>query len=237
MRYPDSTKPLGVLEMRLRTVLLVVLCAVLWATPSLGRSYEFFRTDRNVALLNNPSNAAYSGLRIVFSGDVVLLQTLGIGASIQLLSNENGVVVLQGTILPLATCEIDWPIDGPRVERAFWLGTDGDEYEIDVRSPLARMFFVIPAGYEEICDGCTCTPYVPVDIRFNGSWSRDADARSLVRYDWTWSDGVASEGENVERRFHEPGWYTVTLTVTDAEGLTDSLSREFYIFPYRCVEP
>jgi|GEM_PF-1766100 len=240
IQYARSTEPLGVLQMKrmkVRTMLLAAVFATLCVSPSMGRSYEFFQTDRNVALFSNPSDTTYTGLRVVFTGNVIPLQAFGIGANIQRISNENGVLAFEGTIPPLATCEIDWPINGPRVEQAFWLSTDGREYEIDVRSPLARMFFVVPPGVDEICSGCTCTPYVPIDIVFNGSWSRDADTLPLVRYEWAWSDGITAEGTEVERRFLDPGWYIVTLTVWDEEGLSDSLSSKFYIFIYRCEEP
>jgi PKD repeat protein len=39
----------------------------------------------------------------------------------------------------------------------------------------------------------------------------------------------------VERRFTQPGVYTVTLTVWDVEGFSDSLSNDFLVPDLLCV--
>ena len=188
----------------------------------------------DAALFNNLSDATFAGLRVVFTGEVAPLRAIGIGAALDLMSNEAGVLVYEGTILPFGMFEIDWAFDGPRIDAAFWIDADGVEYGIDVHSPYARMWYVMPLGTDEMDD--ECVSYVPIDIEFKGSWSKDPDGLPLARYHWSWSDGIVIESENVERTFRVPGWYTVILAVWDVEGLPHSTTDSFYIYRHRCEE-
>jgi murein DD-endopeptidase MepM/ murein hydrolase activator NlpD len=47
------------------------------------------------------------------------------------------------------------------------------------------------------------------------SWSR---AGEVLRYDWTFSDGLSASGPRVERRFDQPGEYSEILKVSDGRG-------------------
>jgi len=218
------------------SVAVVVVCCVLAVrvAATSARAYEFIRTDRNVALFRSLNDVTYVGLRVVFEGDVSPTQAFGIGTTFELVSNEAGVLVYEGTILPFGMFEVDWALDGPRVHAAFWIDADGEEHSIDIHSPYSRMWFEIPPGTDEWSDGCLS--YVPIDIEFLGSLSKDPDGLPLVRYQWSWDDGFAIEGDTVERTFELPGWYTVILTVWDVEGLAHSVTDTFYIYRYRCEE-
>ena len=218
------------------TAAVVVACCVLacCATANPAKTYQFIQTDRNVALFNNVSEATYVGLRVVFTDEVTPLQAIGVGSTLELLSNEAGILVFEGTIPSLSVFEIDWALDGPRVDAAFWIDTDGLEVRIDVHSPYARMWYEVPPGTDEWDD--ECVSYVPIDIEFRGNWSKDPDGLPLALYQWSWSDGFAMEGAKVERRFWFPGWYTVILTVWDAEGLAHSVADCFYIYFYSCED-
>jgi len=209
----------------------VCFALALGASASSAKTYEFMQTDRNVAWFNNLSETAFTGLRVVFTDEVLPSQAIGLGAVLELVSNEAGVLVYQGTIPPYGVWEIDWALDGPRVHAASWIGADGTEVPIDVHSPHARMWYQIPPGTDDPDDGCIS--YVPIDIEFKAGWSYDPDGLPLVRHQWSWSDGLALEGETVDRTFWRPGWYTVILTAWDLEGLSHSASETFYI--YRCL--
>jgi len=58
-------------------------------------------------------------------------------------------------------------------------------------------------------------------LTFNASASldNDGDARS---YEWDFGDGRTATGETVPYSYDSPGNYTVTLTVTDEAGATDT---------------
>jgi len=71
-------------------------------------------------------------------------------------------------------------------------------------------------------------------IRLSAAASSDPDDRNLS-YSWTISDGQAYDERDVTIEFAQPGDYTVTLTVDDGHGVSNSvqsLSQEIHInFP------
>ncbi len=64
-----------------------------------------------------------------------------------------------------------------------------------------------------------------LQVAFNGSSSGDPDG-SVVGYDWTFGDGGRATGANPSHAYMVPGTYTVTLTVTDNDGATDSIVHD-----------
>ena len=65
------------------------------------------------------------------------------------------------------------------------------------------------------CQDLTCT--------FDASGSSDSDG-TIVDYAWDFGDGALGSGESTTHSYSQPGTYTVTLTVTDDDGATDSTS-------------
>jgi len=69
-----------------------------------------------------------------------------------------------------------------------------------------------PFAYADVtCNGRTCI--------FDGSGSADYDG-TIVSYLWTFGDGTAGSGATVVHTYPTPGFYAVTLMVTDNEGAT-----------------
>ncbi|MBC2717235.1 MAG: PKD domain-containing protein [Desulfobacteraceae bacterium] len=70
-------------------------------------------------------------------------------------------------------------------------------------------------------------PYSGIEgqsITFDGSGSTDSDG-NIVFYDWDFGDaGFAAAGISLTRIYFQQGAYTVTLTVTDQDGATDTAS-------------
>jgi chitodextrinase len=60
-------------------------------------------------------------------------------------------------------------------------------------------------------------------ISFDGSGSSDSDG-TIVQYDWNFGDGNTASGINPTHTYSADGSYTVSLTVTDDKGATDSSS-------------
>ncbi len=58
-------------------------------------------------------------------------------------------------------------------------------------------------------------------IYFDASHSYDLDG-TIVSYSWDFGDGTTATGVSVQHSYPEDGIYTVTLTVTDDDGATDS---------------
>ena len=69
-------------------------------------------------------------------------------------------------------------------------------------------------------------PVVGQPIRFDASASHDLDGH-IVLYEWDFGDGTEEDyGMLVTHVFTTAGTYTVTLTVTDDGGSTDSITKE-----------
>ncbi|SHJ60952.1 PKD domain-containing protein [Pseudozobellia thermophila] len=63
---------------------------------------------------------------------------------------------------------------------------------------------------------------VPLEVRFTGSGS--SDDHGIKSYAWNFKDGKTSSSADPVHTFTEAGTYSVELTVTDEEGLTDKAS-------------
>jgi len=94
-----------------------------------------------------------------------------------------------------------------------------DSWEIDCT--LLRTWGVPPVA------NFSCTPeypYVSETVTFNASSSYDPDG-SIVTYFWDFGDGTNATGEITTHIYTDDGTYTVTITVTDNDGLSDITSK------------
>ena len=65
---------------------------------------------------------------------------------------------------------------------------------------------------------------IQMNCVFDGRASSDADG-NIASYSWTFGDGAVAAGETASHIYESAGTRTVTLTVTDDDGATDSESR------------
>jgi PKD repeat protein len=66
---------------------------------------------------------------------------------------------------------------------------------------------------------------VQTSISFSGGNSSDSDGY-ITSYDWDFGDGSTASGENVSHAYSSPGRYTVSLTVQDDDGASDTVTEE-----------
>ena len=69
------------------------------------------------------------------------------------------------------------------------------------------------ANFTSSCAGLTCT--------FDGTSSSDPDG-ALQSFEWTFGDGATATGPTAEHSYDEAGSYTVSLTVTDDDDVTNT---------------
>jgi beta-N-acetylhexosaminidase len=70
---------------------------------------------------------------------------------------------------------------------------------------------------------------LPVDVSaelLTGTAARGDVAVSAKKVEWTFGDGKHGKGLTIQHRFAEPGWYAVTLTVTDPFGLESAATAQ-----------
>jgi|GEM_PF-3251159 len=68
----------------------------------------------------------------------------------------------------------------------------------------------------------------PLAVNFSGSNSSDSDG-TIVSYAWDFGDGSTDSGVNASHTFSEAGSYTVSLTVTDNDGLTNTATTTIVV--------
>jgi PKD repeat protein len=69
------------------------------------------------------------------------------------------------------------------------------------------------------------SPQVGETVTFDASASYDPDG-TIVSYEWDFGDGKSGVGESANHTYTTAGTYTVTLTVTDNNGLTDIVTDD-----------
>jgi len=96
-----------------------------------------------------------------------------------------------------------------------------DDGAIGVATATIQVFNRIPiASFTESAE----TVYTSETITFNASLSYDPDGY-IVSYFWDFGDGTNTSGIIVEHAYADDGIYTVTLTITDNDGATDTTTE------------
>ncbi len=100
----------------------------------------------------------------------------------------------------------------------------------DLRVGTERAIIVASTGDPiALIDLSADTGMAPFFVTCDGSGSVDADG-SLVSYEWNFGDGPPASGEIVTHTYQTGGTFTVSLTVTDNEGKTDSTTKTLLVF-------
>lgn len=75
--------------------------------------------------------------------------------------------------------------------------------------------------HADVSEGLPYDGIAGENILFDGSASTDGDG-TIVSWEWDFDDGSKDTGETVTHTFSEPGFYQVSLTVTDDDGATNT---------------
>jgi len=76
------------------------------------------------------------------------------------------------------------------------------------------------------CDGAK----VGVVIHFDGSASRATSGGAIIRYEWELGDSTTASGATVDHAYGDPGYYQVSLTVTDEAGRSGYSAAYVYVY-------
>ena len=90
-----------------------------------------------------------------------------------------------------------------------------------------RQVVVPPAANQPPVAAFTAAP-TPLAVAVNASASTDPDG-TIASYAWDFGDGGTATGVTASRTYAAPGTYTVTLTVTDDQGATDSTVQQVVV--------
>jgi len=71
-------------------------------------------------------------------------------------------------------------------------------------------------------------PLINETVTFNATESMP-EGGTIIRYEWNFGDGVTAEGVIVSHAYSTFGTFTITLTVTDSEGLSNTCTRSIRI--------
>lgn len=77
----------------------------------------------------------------------------------------------------------------------------------------------------------SCSPtwgIAPLQVNFDASASYDSDGK-IISYNWIFGDGTAGEGKNASHTYNFGGIFTITLTVIDNDGYTDSTTKSIEV--------
>ncbi len=74
---------------------------------------------------------------------------------------------------------------------------------------------------EAVAEASVLSGTIPLSVGFDGSLSRDNDG-AIASWQWDFGDGTSTGGEAVSHIYEQAGSFTVTLTVTDGMGATDT---------------
>jgi PKD repeat protein len=88
----------------------------------------------------------------------------------------------------------------------------------------------VNAPPEAAITSTAATAIVDDSVGFDGTESADPDGE-ITSYEWTFSDGTTATGSTVDHAPSVAGSYTVSLTVTDDDGATDTASRSITVLP------
>jgi PKD repeat protein len=69
------------------------------------------------------------------------------------------------------------------------------------------------------------TPAVGTPVNFNAAGSSAVAGRTITGYFWTFGDGSSSSAASPAHPYAAPGSYNVTLTITDSQGKTGTVTK------------
>jgi len=214
-----------------RWIALVLALTIGAALPGLvasAGSYGFYEVGLEaMAIFTNETRQQVNGLELKFSGSVQLTHSVGIGANMLLVSNQDGQVLFEGPVVPMGAWELHWPWQGPWLVEAAWLHDGQVVEEIAVHALVVR---VTITGLR--------IERQPITFSASSSITQDGSPLDQYQFSWEWDDGETAQGIEVVKVFNHASTHCVTLTVTrDKASISLKLCFQVSPFPRIFWEP
>ena len=110
--------------------------------------------------------------------------------------------------------------EGPRLVVTYYAPIDAAEIDPYANQPQEDEAPPANEAPVAMADATPLSGNAPLEVSFSGDGS--SDDNGISDYSWDFGDGGSSSAVNPSHTFTELGEYTVSLTVTDEAGLTDS---------------
>lgn len=169
------------------------------------------------------------GLDVSVTGGMLTVSAAGT----KLLNNEITHTASKPAANGEVTFSFDWtaPVSGSVTMYAAGNSVDGQSGAQGDNSAATQLSIAVETMGNQPPTADPAGPYsgaVGETITFDGSGSSDADG-FIVAYDWDFGDGNSGTGVNPIHAFTMAGNYTVSLTVTDDMGATDTATTSAMI--------
>ncbi|MCK5828580.1 thrombospondin type 3 repeat-containing protein, partial [Candidatus Bipolaricaulota bacterium] len=204
------------MSIRATGVLIAIVVVSVLSVAGAGEMVDFFFDGEQAhATFENLSDTVYVELLLYLSEPDALDSVSSSGCDVTYEVGSDGALRI-GPVLPECRVEVAWIWDMARLQTASWVTPSDLPPPIDIHSPIAKL---------DISSGAQ----VGTPVRFDASRSVDPDGDPLVQASWQWDDGEHTTGFRVDRTFNDSSSYTVTLVITDSEGLERTVSETFYV--------
>jgi len=101
---------------------------------------------------------------------------------------------------------------------------------VDSSGNLATITHQVPIGTPPVAAfSAPASGVRTVAVSFDASGTTDPDGAPITSYQWNFGDGSAGSGIATTHAYAANGSYTVTLTVTDSDGLTNTVSHQIAV--------
>jgi heat shock protein HslJ len=164
----------------------------------------------------NGSYSAEQGNKLTISG----FSTTRAGCASDALSKQ------EETFLRLMPAAVSYAVNGTQLQIVTADGGVMNFSSIPPAAPTGPTAVIVSGDFADTGQQLT----------FDGAQSK-AGSLPIVRYDWDMGDGTRLNGAQVKYTYNNPGNYTVSLTVSDQGGLSDTATKSVQVNPVVEVVP
>jgi endonuclease G len=216
-----------------------------------ARSFYFTNIVPQTADLNQGPWASFETFlgNLARTGGMEVYIVTGVAGSIGTVKNEGKIVIPASTwkvavVMPhdrgladvidyrdLEVIAVNMPNE-PGVRNVHW---ENYSTTVDAIETLTGydLLALLPDRVEDAVESGRMPPFAVTDgvysslegsaVAMSAAASFDPNG-GVIGYEWSFGDGVSTTGQNVSHTYAQDGIYTVTLVVTDNDGLTDTIT-------------